>query len=193
MFAKFSRTPILKNICKRLLLYFHYNSHHRYHHHYIHDHCKMQLYRLRVLLTIPLDFNMILRLFQLNFALFPSAYIFIYRSSHRRCSVKKSVPRNFAKRPATLLKKRLCHRCFPVDFTKFLGTSFLQSTSRRLLLSQVLFQAFLFLLLVKRLRIVYNHQINFRCSVYTSVFILGRREGGLQRPSLFLEQNCFST
>ena len=27
-------------------------------------------------------------------------------------------------RPATLLKKRLCHRCFPVNFAKFLGTTF---------------------------------------------------------------------
>ena len=25
-------------------------------------------------------------------------------------------------RPATLLKKRLCHRCFPVNFVKFLRT-----------------------------------------------------------------------
>ena len=30
---------------------------------------------------------------------------------------------------ATLLKKRLWHRCFPVNFTKFLRTPFLQSTS----------------------------------------------------------------
>ena len=38
-------------------------------------------------------------------------------------------------RPATLLKKRLRHRCFPVNFVKFLRTSFLQNTSGRLLLS----------------------------------------------------------
>ena len=88
------------------------------------------------------------------------------RSSHRRCSVKKDVLRNFAKftgkhqyqslffykvaglhlcqglsfnkvaglRPATLLKKRLWHRCFPVNFAKFLRISFLQNTSGRLLL-----------------------------------------------------------
>ena len=55
------------------------------------------------------------------------------RSSHRRGSFKKGVLRNFAKftgkyqwqslffnkvaglRPATLLKKRLLHRCFPVN------------------------------------------------------------------------------
>ena len=67
----------------------------------------------------------------------------ILRSSHRRCSVKKGVLRNFAKftgkhlcqrlffnkvaglRPATLLKKSLWHRCFPVNFAKFLRTPFL--------------------------------------------------------------------
>ena len=32
-------------------------------------------------------------------------------------------------RPATLLKKRLWHRCFPVNFVKFLRTPFLQNTS----------------------------------------------------------------
>ena len=37
-------------------------------------------------------------------------------------------------RPTTLLKKRLWHRCFPVNFVKFLSTPFLQNTSRRLLL-----------------------------------------------------------
>ena len=31
--------------------------------------------------------------------------------------------------PATLLKKRLCHRCFPVNFAKFLRTRFLKITS----------------------------------------------------------------
>ena len=74
------------------------------------------------------------------------------RSSHRRCSVKKGVLRSFAKftrkhlcqslffnevadlRPATLLKKRLRHRCFPVNFAKFLRTPLLQNTSRRLVL-----------------------------------------------------------
>ena len=43
-------------------------------------------------------------------------------------------------RPATLLKKRLWHRCFPVDFVKFLRllrTPFSQNTSWWLLLNQV--------------------------------------------------------
>ena len=74
-----------------------------------------------------------------------------FRSSHQRCSVKKSVLRNFEKstgkhlcqslflvklqaRSATLLKKRLWHRCFPVNFAKFLRTPFLRNTSGRLLL-----------------------------------------------------------
>ena len=65
---------------------------------------------------------------------------------------KKGVPRNFAKftgknlchnlflnkvaglRTATLLKRRLWHRCFPVNFVKFLRTLFLQNTFGRLLL-----------------------------------------------------------
>ena len=37
-------------------------------------------------------------------------------------------------RPATLLKKRIWHRCFPVNFAKFLRIAFLQNTSGQLLL-----------------------------------------------------------
>ena len=39
------------------------------------------------------------------------------------------------KTTATLLKKMLWHRCFPVNFAKFLRATFLQSTSGRLLLN----------------------------------------------------------
>ena len=64
----------------------------------------------------------------------------------------KSVVRNFAKftwkhlspsllfnkvaglRPTVLFKKRFWHRCFPVNFAKFLRTPFLKNTSQRLLL-----------------------------------------------------------
>ena len=67
----------------------------------------------------------------------------ILRSSHLRCSVRKDVLRNFAKftgkylcqslffnkvaglRPATLLKKRLWHKCSPMNFAKFLRTPFI--------------------------------------------------------------------
>ena len=66
---------------------------------------------------------------------------------------KKGVLRNFSKftgkhlcrslffnkvaglRPATLLKKKLLHRCFPANFGKFLRTSFLIEHPRWLLLS----------------------------------------------------------
>ena len=48
--------------------------------------------------------------------------------SHQRCSMKKGL------RPATLLKKRLWHRCFTVNFAKFLRTPFLQNTFGWLLL-----------------------------------------------------------
>ena len=64
-----------------------------------------------------------------------------FRSNHRRCSVKNDVLRNFAKFtgkhlcqslffnkvasvPATLLIKSLWHRCFPVNFAKFVRTLF---------------------------------------------------------------------
>ena len=64
----------------------------------------------------------------------------------QRCSVKKFVLRNFAEFigkhlcqslffnkvagwPATLLKKRPWHRCFPVNFAKLLRTPFLQNAS----------------------------------------------------------------
>ena len=76
------------------------------------------------------------------------------RSSHQGCSMKNVLLRNFTKftgkrlcqslffnkvaglRPATLLKKRLWHSCFPVNFGKFLSTPFLQNTFGRLFLSE---------------------------------------------------------
>ena len=41
-------------------------------------------------------------------------------------------------RPVTILKKRLWHRCLPVNFLKFPRTPFLRNTSGRLLLIVVL-------------------------------------------------------
>ena len=68
-----------------------------------------------------------------------------YRSSRPVEFCEKGVVRNFAKSikkrlgqspfltnlqaKGTLLKKRLWHMCFPVNFAKFLRTSFLQNTS----------------------------------------------------------------
>ena len=72
------------------------------------------------------------------------------RNSRWRCSIKKGVLKNFAKfagkhlchslffnklagfRPGILLKKRLWHKCIPVNFRKFLWTPFLQNTFGRL-------------------------------------------------------------
>ena len=83
---------------------------------------------------------------------FHYSFLLVFRSSYPRCFVRKGVLRNFAKftskhlyqslfsnkvaglRPATLFKKRLWHRCFPVNFAKFLRIPFSQNTSGRLLL-----------------------------------------------------------
>ena len=58
----------------------------------------------------------------------------INRNNHRRCSIKKLFikfcefhSKQF--RPGTLLKKKLWHRCFPVNFSKPLRPHFLQNTS----------------------------------------------------------------
>ena len=93
---------------------------------------------------------------------YPLKRFSLIRSNHQRYFIKKGVFRNFAKspgkhlwqslffntvawlRPATLLKKRLWYRCFPVNFVKFLRTPFLQNTSGWLLLfffSQTEYQA----------------------------------------------------
>ena len=60
----------------------------------------------------------------------------------QRCSVKKvfleisqnSQENTCGPKPATLLKKKLWHRCFPVNFAKFLRTPFLTEYLRWLLL-----------------------------------------------------------
>ena len=88
---------------------------------------------------------------------FPGVFIYsrlkISRSIQRRCSMKIGVLKNFTRfagkhlcqglffnkvashRPPTLLKKRLWHWCFSVNFTKFLRTPFIQNTFERLLLA----------------------------------------------------------
>ena len=103
---------------------------------------------------------------------------------------KKFVPRNFAKftgkhlcqslffnkvaglRPATLLKKRLWHRCFPVNFPKFLGTPFLQNTSRRLLLK---FSTKKFFTLTRRSQL----KMIITCSVNSEKFMENSCDGSL--------------
>ena len=69
----------------------------------------------------------------------------LFRSSHRRCFVKKGVLKNFANftgkhlrwsllQACNFIKKRLQHWCFPVKFAKFLRTSILNKICERLLL-----------------------------------------------------------
>ena len=77
--------------------------------------------------------------------------ISIYESSHR-CSVTKSVLKNFANFPkkhlflslflvklqaeaCNFIKKKLQHSCFPVKFAKFLKTPILKNICERLLLN----------------------------------------------------------
>ena len=78
----------------------------------------------------------------------------LFRSSSTEVFCTKSVLKNFGKihrtipvpesffnkvadfRRATLSKKRLWHRCFPVNFAKFLKTPFLTDHLRWLLLNQ---------------------------------------------------------
>ena len=77
----------------------------------------------------------------------------IYRGSRQEVFCRKGALRIFAKfteknlcqslflnkvadlRPATLLNKRLWHKCFPVNFAKFLRTFVLLKHLRRLLLN----------------------------------------------------------
>ena len=72
------------------------------------------------------------------------------RSNHQRCSIKKIVLKflETKKTPVlkpvliklqaltlqVFLKKRLQHKCFPMEFTKLLGTPILKNISKRLLL-----------------------------------------------------------
>ena len=51
----------------------------------------------------------------------------------RKIYEKTPVSESLFNKVATLLKKRLWHRCFPVNFAKFSRAPFLQNTSGRLL------------------------------------------------------------
>ena len=66
----------------------------------------------------------------------------LFRSSHRKCSEKKDVLKNFANftekhlcwsllQVYNFIKKRLQHWCFPVKFAKFLRTSILKKICER--------------------------------------------------------------
>ena len=81
----------------------------------------------------------------------PRAHLRDCRSSHRRCSLKKAVLKDFAiftgkhlcwslffkkvttLQPCNFIKKRLQHRRFPVNIAKFLRTIILKNICERLL------------------------------------------------------------
>ena len=111
--------------------------------------------------------------------------LFMDRNNHHWCSIKKGFRKNFAKstrkhlcqisfkkicksQPATLLKKIICHRCFPVNFTKFFKNTLLQNTSERLLL----YRKIAFFLFTKYEQTLVNsrHQIIF--TFLTSCFLI---------------------
>ena len=66
-----------------------------------------------------------------------NTHLHLHRNSHRRCSVRNSFLRSLSKftgkhlcqscrpEPATLLKRKPWHRCFPLNFAKFLRKPFL--------------------------------------------------------------------
>ena len=63
---------------------------------------------------------------------------------HRKTPVPESFYNKVAGiRPGTLLRKRLWHRCFPVNLAKFLRPSFLTEHLRWLLLLEVEINIFL--------------------------------------------------
>ena len=94
------------------------------------------------------------------------------RSSHQRCSVRKENSKNsqentcarvsFLKRAlkaCNFIKKRLWHRCFPVNFAKFLRTPFSQNTSGRLLLFIIKDYHFHQKLLSSNSQLTFKHKI----------------------------------
>ena len=131
-------------------------------------------------------------LFILSFFNFSSNFslcIQTSRSSHQCCSIKRGVLRNFTKftgkylcqsarvpfsraQACNLLKKRLWHRCFPVNFEKFLRTSFLQSTSGRVLLDNFF-----------RLPI---HPTKGRCSISIGFILCGLYLGNISQEALYI-------
>ena len=71
-------------------------------------------------------------LFRKNLTVFHLSSLWLCRGSHWSCSIKKvflEISQNSQEntlRLASLLKKRLRHRCFLVNFSKYLRTPFLQ-------------------------------------------------------------------
>ena len=85
-------------------------------------------------LLVKVTFDVDFRWAKVSFDWFLPIHFIRYRSSHQRCSIRKNVLRNFTKFTGKHLRQSLWHMCFPVNFMKFLKTSFLQNICGRLLL-----------------------------------------------------------
>ena len=127
-------TPILKNIFQRVLLHCTRTTH------YYHGVIRFTFTFFLIITTTTVNISSVCFWFKLK-------RLQRIRSSYQRCFIIKGVLRNFSKftgkqlcqslffnkvagvRPATLLRKRLWQRFFPVTFAKFLGTPFLKNTS----------------------------------------------------------------
>ena len=110
-----------------------------------------QIYLSILKLFIGISFSIFRGTYCIYFTLLFTRKLEFKIQNLERCSIIKGVLRNFAKftgkhlrqslflkkvgglRPGTLLKRRLLHRCFPVNFAKILRTPFIQNTSGRLL------------------------------------------------------------
>ena len=88
----------------------------------------LQLWKLREKKSFVNNGTFFFRNSKLRSGMAPS----INRSSHRRCSIRKGLLRNFVK----FTSARVWHRFFPVNFAKCLRIPFQQNTSGRLLLNK---------------------------------------------------------
>ena len=76
-------------------------------------------------------------------------------------------------RPATLLKKRLRHRCFPVSLVKFLRTTLLQNASGRLLLCFIRGRKNILFTLSWKKQSWYGYTVLFLLETFIQNLILG--------------------
>ena len=120
------------------------------------------------------------------------------------CSLKKGVLRNFVKftwkylcqslffnkvtglRPTTLFKRRPWHRCFSVNFVKFLRIAFLQNIYERLLLHRKIVHSMLLKYIWKNIA-----QENYLCNIGPEYAAMMLKENNLHNFVLVcLGQYC---
>ena len=63
-----------------------------------------------------------------DYVLLEKVFLEISQNSHENTCARASFLIKLQAEPATLLKKKLWQRCFPVNFAEFLRTNFLQNT-----------------------------------------------------------------